>query len=117
VSRDVAIVRIRGKFRPAKEVEEGDCLPLGDLKRVTGAVNSAFPSAEWSNPTWAVYIGPDFEIEIDLDGVESGNVMVLHVHGSGDAAPAVLRLTEANGWLAIDTSRGEFIDPANPSEL
>jgi len=117
MSRDVAIVRIRGKFRPVEEVEEEDYLPLGDLKKVTAAVKSAFPSAKWSNTTWAVYVGPDFEIEIDLEGVESGNTIVLHVHGDGDAAPAVLKLTEANGWLAIDVSCGEFIDPDNPSEL
>jgi hypothetical protein len=48
MSRDVAIVRIRGKFRPVEEVEEEDYLPLGDLKKVTAAVKWAFPSAEWS---------------------------------------------------------------------
>jgi len=117
MSRDVAIVRIRGKFRPVEEVEEEDYLPLGNVKKVTAAVKAAFPSAKWSNPKWAVYLGPDFEIEFDLDGVKSGNTMVLHVHGNGDAAPAVLQLTQANGWLAIDCSRGEFIDPDDPSEL
>jgi hypothetical protein len=73
MSRDVAIVRIRGKFRPLEEVEEEDYLPLGDLKSVGAAVRAALPSAKWSNPTWAVYDGPDFGIEIDLDSVESGN--------------------------------------------
>jgi hypothetical protein len=115
MSRDVAIVRIRGKFRPLEEVEEEDYLPLGDLKSVGAAVRAALPSAKWSNPTWAVYDGPDFGIEIDLDGVESGNTIVLHVRGPGNAAPSLLKLTEANGWLAIDCSSGEFIDPADPS--
>ncbi len=115
MSWDVAIVRIRGKFRPIAEVEEEDYLPLGDLKDVSAAVRAAFPSAEWSDPTWAVYLGPDFEIEIDLDGVESGNTIVLHVHGTGDPIPSLLKLTKANGWLAIDCSSGEFINPKKPS--
>ncbi len=77
MSRDVAIVRIRGKFRPVEEVEEEDYLPLGNVKKVTAAVKAAFPSAKWSNPKWAVYLGPDFEIEFDLDGVKSGNTMAM----------------------------------------
>ncbi len=115
MSRDVAIVRIRGKFRPIEEVEEKEYLPLGDLKDVSAAIRAALPSAEWSNPTWAVYDGPDFSIEIDIDGVESGNTIVLHVRGPGNAAASLLKLTEANGWLAIDCSSGKFIDPADPS--
>ncbi len=115
MSRDVAIVRIRGKFRPIEEVEQEDYLPLGNLNEVSAAIRAAFPSAEWSNPTWVVYVGPDFEIEIGLDDVESGNTIVMHVHGPGNAAPSLLRLTEANGWLAIDCSCGEFIDTADPS--
>jgi hypothetical protein len=54
-------------------------------------------------------------IEFNLDGVESGDTIILHVHGTGDPIPSILKLTEANGWLAIDASSGQFIDPANPS--
>ena len=115
MSWDVAIVRIRGKLRPVKEVEEEDYLPLGEPKKVRAAVSTAFPSAEWSNPKWAFYTGPDFEIEIDLEGVKSGNTILMFVHGSGDPIPSILKLTEANGWLAVDCSSGQFIDPANPS--
>ena len=115
MSWDVAIVRIRGKFRPIKEVKGKDYLPLGDLKKVRAAVSTAFPSAEWSNPKWAFYSGPDFSIEIDLEGVKSGNTILMFVHGSGDPIPSILKLTEANGWLAVDCSSGQFIDPTNPS--
>jgi hypothetical protein len=117
VSREVAIVRIRGKFRPIEEVEGEDYLPLGELKAVRAAVKSAFPRAKWDNPTWATYARRDLAIEFDLDCVESGNTIVLHVHGPGDPVPPLLKLTEANGWLTIDCSRGEFIEPANPSPV
>jgi hypothetical protein len=104
MSWDVAIVRIRGKFRPIEGVEEEDYLPLGGLKGVRAAVRAAFPSAEWSNPTWAVYLHGDFQIEFQLDGVESANTILLHVHGTGDPIQSLLKLTEANGWLAVDCS-------------
>jgi len=55
MSWDVAIIRIRGKFRPDLEVGDVDNLPLGDLKSVSAAVRAAFPLAEWSNPTFALY--------------------------------------------------------------
>jgi hypothetical protein len=115
MSWDVVILKIRGEFRPIEEVEEGDFLPLGELEAVQGAVRSAFPAAEWSNPTWAVYLGPDFEFEIDLNNVESSNSVHLFVHGTGDPIPSLLGLTEANGWLMLDCSTGEFLDPKNPS--
>jgi hypothetical protein len=115
MSWDVAIVRVRGKFRPIEDVEQEDYLPLGNLKDVSAAVRAAFPSAEWSDPTWAVYLHGDFQIEIQLDGVESENTILLQVHGTGDPIPSLLKLTEANGWLAIDCSAGQFINPKKPS--
>jgi hypothetical protein len=115
MSWDVAMVKIRGGFRPIAEVDAEDYVPLADLQAVQEAIRSAFPSAEWSDPTWAVYLGPGFEIEFSLDGVESANAVILHVHGTGDPIPSLLKLTQANGWLAVDCSTGEFIDPKKPS--
>ena len=115
MSWDVALVRIRGDFRPIAEVRAEDYLPLGDLQAVRSAIGSAFPAAEWSKPTWALYGGPGFGIEFSLGGVESAGSVLLHVHGTGDPIPSLLRLTKANGWLAVDCSTGEFIDPNNPS--
>jgi hypothetical protein len=119
MSRDYAIVKIRGAFRPVSEVADDDYISLGGLKAVQKAIRTAFPSAEWSNPTWAVYSGKDangkeFEIEIDLDGVKDANAITTTVHGPGNEIPALLKLTEVNGWLAVDASGGEFIDPNNP---
>jgi len=31
------------------------------------------------------------------------------------AVPSLLRLIEPNGWLIVDCSSGQFIDPKNPS--
>ena len=115
MSWDVALVKISGDFRPIAEVEAEDYLPLGEPEVVRSAIRSAFPSAEWSNPSWAVYVAPGFEIEFSLEGLESANSVILHVHGNGDPIPSLLKLSDANGWLAVDCSTGEFIDPKNPS--
>ena len=115
MSWDVAIVKIRGGFRPIAEVGSDDYVPLGELEAVQTAIRVAFPSAQWSDPTWAVYLGSDFQIEFSLDGVVSSNTVIAHVHGTGDPIPSLLNLTQANGWLVVDCSTGEFIDPKNPS--
>jgi hypothetical protein len=121
MGRHYAIVKIRGDFRPVIEVDADDYLPLGGLEDVRKAIRTAFPSAEWSKstPTYAAYSGHDangneFGIEIDLQGVESANCVLMTVSGSGDAFLSLLKLTEANGWLAIDMSGGKFLDPNNP---
>jgi hypothetical protein len=121
MGRHYAIVKIRGKFRPIREVAEDDYISLGGLEAVQQAIRTAFPSAEWSksDPTYASYSGHDangneFGIEISLNGVESANCVGMTVSGSGDAFLSLLKLTEANGWLAIDMSGGGFLDPNNP---
>ena len=115
MSWDVALVRIRGAYRPIAEVEEADYVPLGKPAAVRKAIQAAFPKAEWWGTDRAVCYGKDFEIEFHLEGVESANTVVLHVHGTGDPIRALLKLTNCNGWLAVDCSTGEFIDPKNPS--
>src|SRR5262245_16172862 len=115
MSWDVALVKIRGDFRPIAEVAAADYLPLGEPEAVRAAIQAAFPSAEWSIPTWAVYLGPGYKIEFSLGGVESAGAVILHVHGTGDPIPALMGLTRANGWLAVDCSSGEFLDPRHPS--
>ncbi len=115
MSWDVAIVKIRGDFRPIEEVESEDYLPLGDEAAVATAISLAFPSAEWSGSTSAVCRGSNFEIEFGFEDLASSNSVLLHVHGSGDPIPSILGLTKGNGWLAVDCSTGEFIDPRNPS--
>jgi hypothetical protein len=62
-----------------------------------------------------VYVGPGFEIEFDLEGLESSGSVLLHIHGASDPIPLLLRFTESNGWLAVDCSTTELIDPKNPS--
>jgi hypothetical protein len=121
MSWDMVIVKIRGNFRPIAQVKSEEYVPLGPLQAVQTAIRTAFPSANWSSPTWIVYSGKDlasgkeFAIEFSLESVEPAHAVSLHAHGPGDPVPALLRLTEPNGWLIVDCSGGQFIDPKNPS--
>jgi hypothetical protein len=121
MSWDMVIVKIRGDLRPIAQVKSDDYVPLGPLQVVQAAIRTAFPSARWSSPTWVVYSGKDstsgkeLAIEFSLDGGDSHNAVALHAHGPGDPVPSLLRLTEPNGWLIVDCSSGQFIDPTNPS--
>lgn len=115
MSWDVALVKIRGGIRPVVEVETDDYVSLGEPDSVRAAINAALAGTEWSTPDAAVYTGPAFEMEFDLESLVSGNTVLLHVHGSGDPFPSLMKLANANGWLAVDCATGEFLDPHNPS--
>jgi hypothetical protein len=116
MSWDVAIVKIRGEFRPLEEVEADDYLPLGKLSTVQEAIKKAFPTAEWYGPTEAVYSADEFAIEFGLQEADPLETVILNVrHGNGDPIPALLSLAEPNGWLLLDVSTSEFIDPKDPS--
>ena len=120
MSWDPVIVRIKGTFRPVTETVDEDYELLGSAEFVRDAINAAFPSTEWSNPTWAVYSGRDFQIEFSVqpkNDVPGGPIpwLLLHVHGRGDVISALLKLCNRHGWLVVDTSAGAFIDPMNPS--
>jgi hypothetical protein len=122
MSWDMAIVKIREGFGPVAEVKSDDYVPLAPLQAVQTAIRNAFPSARWSSPTWVVYSGKDlasgkeFAIEFSLDGVESPQAISVHAHGPGDPVSSLLSLTKPNGWLIVDCSSGQFIDPENPPQ-
>jgi len=116
MSWDAVILRIRGPFRPAREVKESDYLPLGSFKSVAAAIRSEFPSAKWESPTRAYgALDKDTGITFDLQEGEGYNFVLVSVSGSADPIPALLRLANANGWVILDVQNSEFIDPANPS--
>jgi hypothetical protein len=116
MSWDAVILRIRGPIRPVKEVAESEYLPLGSLESVAAAIQSAFPSAEWDDPTHAhgsldEYTG----IIFDLGECKGYNWVHVSVSGSRDPIPSLLTLANANNWVILDIQSGDFIDPANPS--
>jgi hypothetical protein len=112
MSWDAVIVRIRGSYRPIADVAADEYLPLGTLESVAAAIRAAFPDAQWDDSTYAhceldKYTG----MTIDLDSVESSNSVHVRVSGPGNPVPDLLSLANANGWVVIDCSSSEFINP------
>jgi hypothetical protein len=108
-SWSAVIVKLSGTPSPLARVEPGDCLPLGTPKSVRAFIRAAFPSAEWIGSTYAVYFGSGFVIEIWIHRKHSEPVRLVQVRSTHDSAsdpkPLLLKLTEANGWLALDSSK------------
>src|SRR5690606_18556155 len=114
MSWDVCVMKISGPVRPMEEVGDDEYLPMDDHAAVVSAIRAAFPTAEWSEDEMhALFEGDAFSIEFDLSSGEDG--LMLNVAGGGDPIPAILKLASANGWVALDCSTSEFLDPANPS--
>jgi hypothetical protein len=112
MSWDAVIVRIRGSFRSIADVAADDYLPLGTLGSVTAAVRVAFPDAEWDSATYAHRILDKYTaMMIELSHVETSHSIHISVSGPGNPVPDVLSLANANGWLVVDCSSSEFINP------
>jgi hypothetical protein len=108
-SWNAVIVKVSGILSPLAKVEPEDCLPLGTPKSVRAVIRSAFPSAEWMGSSYAVYFGSGFVIEIWIHRKRYEPVRLVQVRSThdsaGDPKPLLLKLTEANGWLALDSSK------------
>ena len=114
MSWDAVIVRIRGPFRPISDVAANDYLPLGALNSVAAAVRAAFPDAEWDSPSHAHReLDEHTGMIIELGNVETSNSIHVSVSGPGNPVLDLLSLAKANGWIVIDCSSSEFIDPAS----
>jgi len=114
MSWDAVIVRIRGPFRPITDLAAGDFLPLGTSDKVASAVRAAFPDAQWDRPTYAHRrLDADTGMTIELANVETSHSIDVTVSGPGNPIPDLLALANANGWVVVDCSSGEFIEPCS----
>ena len=113
MSWDAVILRIRGPFRPAEGVVADDYLQLGTTAVVAAAVRATFPDARWDDATYAHRVLDEYTaMTIDLDSVESTHSIHVRVSGPGNPVPDLLSLANPNGWVVLDCSSAQFIDPA-----
>jgi hypothetical protein len=116
MSWDVMIHRFEGPPPRVEDLsDEHQFLPLGDASDVRKQISVALPTVDWSDPAWGVLDGDGFSIEFNFqaDGPVTG--FMLHVRGGGDPLPSIIRLCRVNGWVALDTSAGAFLDLDAPS--
>jgi hypothetical protein len=116
MSWDAVLLRIKGKWRPVEEVGDDEYLPLGKRKDVLSAIMEAFPTAAWETPTQLFYRDGDLSIEFVPQGRNPIESMIVEVRGEGDPIPPLVQLATSNGWVLLDTSTSEFIDPGEPSD-
>ena len=115
MSWDVAVFNLQDKPRTLDDLREEMILPFGPAARVREGISAVLPDVDWSDPTWGIYGGEGFSIEFNVGKDDPIQNMMLHVRGGGDAVADIMKLVVANGWIALDCTTSEFLDPAAPS--
>lgn len=116
ISWDVMIFHLREKPNSLEGLSDAAMLPLGPAAQVRAAVSAVLAGVDWSDHTWGLYGGDGFSIEFNVGKEDPIQNMMLHVRGGGEAIPDIMRLVVANGWVALDCSTSEFLDPTAPSD-
>ena len=116
MSWDVMIFHLREKPKSLEDLRDAVMLPLGHAVQVRAAVSAVLVGVDWSDCTWGLYGRDDFSIEFNVGKEDPIQNMMLHVRGGGDAVADIMKLVVANGWVALDCSTSEFLDPTAPSD-
>lgn len=88
---------------------------LGMADEVRKAVSRALPGIDWTEPVQGVYDGRGYSIDAQLPSRGVVDSIGLHVRGTGNPLPAIVRLCRQNGWVAFDSAAGTFLDLEDPS--
>jgi hypothetical protein len=115
MSWDVMIFHLRDRPQSLDDMRKETILPLGPAAQVREAISAALHGVDWTDPTWGTYSGNGFSIEFNVGDDDPIENMMLHVRGGGDAIADIMKLVVAKGWVALDCSTSEFLDPAAPS--
>jgi len=84
---------------------------LGEPNGLAARLKEAFPGIEFEEPTWGVFTGPGFSLQIDLGDLPEVDHLTLHVQGGGDdALKAIWRATRLLGVRAVEVLTGELLN-------
>lgn len=122
MSWDVCLIKAEG-YRSINDLPNGfQPSPLGSIDQVKEKLTKAYPTIVWSEPgsdhgLWGTFEdhSEGYSIEFSLGKKNTVDSLMLHVRGSGSVVSRIAGLCNQNGWKAIDTSAGEFIDLKHPS--
>ena len=76
--------------------------PLGRRDDIVRRILEVAPGADFTDPSWGSFEGPDFSIEFNLGEDVEVTSFALHVRGGDTAAGLVAELLDRNGWRAFD---------------
>ena len=114
MSRDAVLLRVGPGVHSIEEMDEE--LPLGMRKAVLDAILAVFPACERESPTRLTYVAGDLSIQFALHGGSTVDSVTVEVRGEGDPVSPLLELARRNGWVVLDVSTSEFIDPERPQD-
>lgn len=87
-------------------------VPLGDLDRVTDALNGAFINLEWESRTSAsLPVENGFRVNLTLQG---RTVHDIHTDGGFNHLREFAGLCKREGWRMADAQEGEDVDLGDP---
>jgi hypothetical protein len=89
--------------------------PLGMADEVRKAVSRALPGIDWMEPVQGTYDGRGYSIDAQLPSRGVVDSIGLHVRGTGNPLPVIVRLCRQNGWVAFDSAAGTFLNLEDPS--
>jgi hypothetical protein len=84
-------------------------------EEVRKAVSRSLTGIEWLEPVQGVYDGRGYSIDAQLPSRGVVDSIGLHVRGTGNPLPVIVRLCRQNGWVAFDSAAGTFLNLENPS--
>ena len=114
MSWDAFLVRIKGKTIP-DEPWEAEEISLGTRGQVLDAIKQQFPHLQQQTPSEFLHSDGDLSIGFKLMGRSPVTQVMLEVRGEGDPLTPLLELAARNGWLILDVSTSDYIDPKKPS--
>jgi len=112
----VVVYRYQGPAPAVQSIPDDYRFPsMGDATTVRKQISAAVSSVDWADPAWGILEDDGYSIEINIKGSGPIDSFMLHVRGGGDPVSVIARLCQLNGWVALDTSAGEFMDLNAPS--
>lgn len=110
MSWDISIHRFSREYATVGDIpDDEECLPLGSRAEIQADISHVFAETDWSDPAWGVYRSPAGSIEFNLGESEPNDGFMLHVRAQPPVVQMIIALCQANGWQALDCSRGQFL--------
>jgi len=114
MSWDAVLLRVGPGVTSVEDMDEE--LPLGTRKDVLDAILAVFPTCHRETPTRLTYLAGDLSIQFALHGGGTIDSVTVEVRGQGDPVSPLLDLAQRNGWVVLDVSTSEFINPDRPQD-
>jgi hypothetical protein len=113
VSWDIFIMDLPADATSVREIpEDFKPNPLGQRSHLIRSILQVAPTADFSDPSWGRLDTDSLSIEISMGDSQIVDSIALHVRGGDPAAGAVADIITHLELRAVDSSTGDFFDPA-----